>query len=32
MRYIGNFKDWLKPEWVGYVLANDGYQMPNYVE
>jgi hypothetical protein len=32
MPYIGNFKDWLKPEWAEYVLTNGGYEMPKYVE
>ena len=30
MKYIGNFKDWLKPEWVEYVLANEGKPQPKY--
>ena len=30
MKYIGNFKDWLKSEWVEYTLANDGSPQPKY--
>lgn len=28
MQYIGNFKDWIKPEWVEYLLNNDGTPRP----
>ena len=30
MDYIGNYKDWLKDEWVEYTLNNTGYEMPKY--
>ena len=30
MEYITNCKDWLKDEWVDYVLNNDGKEMPRY--
>ena len=30
MQFIGNFKDWLQPEWIEYVLANDGKEMPRW--
>lgn len=28
MKYLGNYSDWLKPEWVDYVLNNTGIEMP----
>ena len=30
MKFIGNYAEWLKPEWVEYVLNNDGHEMPKY--
>ena len=29
MKYIGNFKDWIKKEWVEYLLSHDGTSRPN---
>jgi hypothetical protein len=29
MKYIGNFKDWIKNEYVEYLLTNDVTQRPN---
>jgi len=28
MKYIGNFKDWIKQEWVDYLLVHDGTLRP----
>lgn len=28
MKYLGNYADWIKPEWVEYLLANTGYPRP----
>jgi hypothetical protein len=30
MKFIGNHSNWLKPEWVKYVLENDGKEMPKW--
>jgi hypothetical protein len=30
MKFIGNYKDWLKDEWVDYVLNHDGKEMPRW--
>lgn len=30
MKFIGNYKDWLKPEWIEYVLTHTGKEMPRY--
>jgi hypothetical protein len=30
MKFIGNYSDWLKPEWVEYVLTHDGKEMPKF--
>lgn len=30
MEFIGNYSDWLKPEWVDYVLTHEGKEMPKY--
>lgn len=30
MIYIGNYGDWIKPEWVEYILNNDGKEMPRW--
>jgi hypothetical protein len=30
MKYIGNYKSWLKDEWIDYVLKNDGKEMPKF--
>lgn len=29
MKFIGNFAEWIKPEWVEYLLANDGSKRPS---
>jgi hypothetical protein len=31
MKYIGNFKNWIKEEWVTYLLNNHGIPRPNTV-
>jgi hypothetical protein len=28
MQFIGNYADWIKPEWVNYLLNNDGTKRP----
>jgi hypothetical protein len=28
MRYLGNFKDWIRPEWLDYLINNDGTLRP----
>jgi hypothetical protein len=28
MRFIGNYKDWIDPEWISYVLSNKGDGRP----
>ena len=29
MKYIGNFENWIKPEWIEYMLANNGTPRPS---
>ena len=29
MKYIGNFADWIKPEWIEYLLSNEGSKRPS---
>jgi hypothetical protein len=29
MKFIGNFKDWIKPEWIEYLLQHDGTKRPS---
>lgn len=29
MKYIGNYKDWIKKEWVDYLLNNNGTPRPS---
>ncbi len=28
MKYVGNYKDWIKPEWLEYMANNDGEKHP----
>lgn len=28
MKYLGNYADWIKPEWVEYLLNNTGFPRP----
>jgi hypothetical protein len=28
MEYIGNYSDWIQPEWVDYLLTDPGYPRP----
>ena len=30
MEFIGNYSNWIKPEWVEYILTHDGKEMPKY--
>lgn len=29
MKFIGNFAEWIKPEWIEYLLTNDGSKRPS---
>jgi hypothetical protein len=29
MLFVGNYKDWIKPEWIEFLLANDGTKRPS---
>ena len=28
MKYIGNYADWIKPEWVDHLLHSTGFPRP----
>ena len=28
MQYLGNYADWIKPEWIDYLIANEGWLRP----
>lgn len=30
IKYVGNFKDWIKPEWLEEVLTKPGFDMPKH--
>ena len=30
MQYIGNFKDWINPKWIEYLLNNEGARRPGH--
>jgi hypothetical protein len=30
MKYIGNFADWIKPEWMEEVMSKPGFDMPKH--
>lgn len=30
MIFVGNHGDWIKPEWVEYILSHDGKEMPRW--
>lgn len=30
IEYIGNFADWIKPEWLAEVLSKPGFEMPKH--
>jgi len=32
MKFIGNFKNWIDPRWVDYIMSNDGVERPGKSE
>ena len=31
MKFIGNYKEWIKPEWIEMILSTEGYVAPRDV-